>query len=74
MSTWYNIIWDIQYENMLLRAKYEELEEENNKLYKELAEKTTPRYEVVTYTIFVIVWAIAIGIGLQATFWILPNV
>jgi hypothetical protein len=54
---------------MLLRAKNSELEEENDKLYEELSEKTTtPRYEVVAYTIFVIVWAMFIGMELQAMY------
>ena len=75
MPTGYNIIWDIQYKNMLLRTKYDELKEKNDKLCEELAEKTTtPRYVVVAYTIFVIVWAMFIGMELQAMYWILPNV
>jgi hypothetical protein len=45
---------DIRYENIVLRDKNSELEEENDKLYEELVEKTTPRYVVVAYTIFVI--------------------
>jgi hypothetical protein len=28
---------------------------------------------VVAYTIFVIWWAMTVGMGLQAMYWILPN-
>jgi hypothetical protein len=28
---------------------------------------------VVAYTLFVIIWAMTVGMALQATFWILPN-
>ena len=73
MPTGYNLS-DIRYENIVLRDKNSELEEENDKLYEELAEKTTPRYEVVAGIIFTIVLSIVIGIALQARFWILPNV
>jgi hypothetical protein len=67
MPTGYDIS-DIRYENIVLRDKISELEEENDKLYEELAEKTTPRYEMVAYTLFVIMWAMVAGIALQATF------
>ena len=74
MPTGYDLS-DIRYENIVLRDKNSDLEEENDKLCEELEEKTTtPRYEVVAYTIFVIVWSMFIGMELQAMYWILPNV
>ena len=74
MPTGYNIIRDIQYENMLLRARNEELEEENDKLCEELAENTTPRYEMAAFIIYTIALGVVAGMALQATYWILPNV
>jgi hypothetical protein len=64
----HDLLSDLLLENDLLRDKNSELEEENDKLYEELAEKTTPRYEVVAYTLFVIIWAMTVGMALQATF------
>ena len=74
MPTGYNIIWDLQNENMLLRARNEELEEENDKLCEELAEKTTTRGEDLVTLIFTSICFGIIWIVLQATYWILPNV
>ena len=65
---------DIRYENMVLRAKNSELEEENDKLCEELAEKTTTRGEDLVALIFVSICFGTIWIVLQATYWILPNV
>jgi hypothetical protein len=67
MPTGYDIS-DIRYENIVLRDKNSELEEENDKLYEELVEKTTPRYEMTASITFTVVLSIVIGIVLQATF------
>lgn len=73
MPTGYNLS-DIRYENMVLRAKNSELEEENDKLCEELAEKTTTRGEDLVGLIFYSICFGIIWIVLQATYWILPNI
>lgn len=70
----HDLLSDLLLENDLLRDKNYELEEENDKLCEELDERTTPRYEMATLIIFTVVLSIVIGIALQATFWILPNI
>ena len=73
MPTGYDIS-DIRYENMVLRARNEKLEEENDKLSEKLAEETTTRGEDLIGLIFISICFGTIWIVLQATYWILPNV